>query len=121
MFAKYSGAAAGIVAAALCLCGGAAAREEVPYVSAYDIAKYCAAPDQTIDNALCVWFVMGALEVIVNNRAYGLSVCPPHIINTAQAVRLTREWLAAHPDQELRPASYAVAAAVAGTFPCEKK
>lgn len=120
MLARYCGAGTAIGVAALYLCGSAAAREEVPYLSAGDLAKYCAAPDQTIDNALCVWFVLGALEVIVNNRVYGLAVCPPHMINSAQAVRLTREWLAAHPDQELRPASYGVAAAVAGAFPCKK-
>src|SRR6266481_698527 len=68
MFAKYRVAAAVIAAIAPCLCGSAAAREEVPYLFASDLAKYCAAADQTIDNALCVWFVMGALEVIVNNR-----------------------------------------------------
>jgi hypothetical protein len=62
MFAKYRVAAAVIAAIAPCLCGSAAAREEVPYLFASDLAKYCAAADQTIDNALCVWFVMGALE-----------------------------------------------------------
>jgi hypothetical protein len=120
MFAKCSSAAAAIAAVALCLCGSAAAHPEVPYIVAGNIAKYCAAPDQTMDNALCVWFVTGALEVIVNNRAYGRSVCPPHMINLAQAVRLTREWLDAHPDEGMRPASYAIATALAEAFPCEK-
>jgi hypothetical protein len=120
MFAKYRVAAAVIAAIAPCLCGSAAAREEVPYLFASDLAKYCAAADQTIDNALCVWFVMGALEVIVNNRAYGLSVCPPHMINLPEAVTTTRKWLDAHPKQNLRPASYAVAAALAEAHPCGK-
>src|SRR5690242_12422657 len=105
MIAKHCGGAAVIAIAALCLGGSGAVRAEVPYVSAYDLGRYCAAPDQTIDNALCVWFVLGALEVIVNNRSYGLSACPPHMINSAQAVKLTREWLAAHPDQEVRAGS----------------
>jgi Ssp1 endopeptidase immunity protein Rap1a len=91
----------------------------------YNTVRVCvrshrAAPDQTIDNALCVWFVTGAIEVIVNNRSYGFSVCPPHVINSAQAVKLTRLWLAAHPDQEVRAGSYAVAAAVADAFSCKK-
>jgi hypothetical protein len=120
MFAKCGGAAAAIAAMALCLCGSATARPEVPYIFAGDIARYCAAPEQTMDNALCVWFVTGALEVIVNNRSYGRSVCPPHMINLAQAVRLAREWLDAHPNQGMHPASYAIAAALAETFPCEK-
>jgi hypothetical protein len=118
MSAKYCVAAA--AAATLYLGSSASLRAANPYVSAYDLNRYCAAPDQTIDNALCVWFITGALEVIVNNRSYGFSVCPPHMINSAQAVKLTRLWLAAHPDPEVRAGSSAVAAAVAAAFPCKK-
>jgi hypothetical protein len=120
MFAKHHVAAAAIAAMMMGLCGGAVAREEVPYIYGGDLAKDCAAPDQTIEYAICAWFVMGALEVIVNNPSYGLSACPPHMINGPQAVKLTRLWLAAHPEQELRPGSYSVAAAVAAAFPCKK-
>jgi hypothetical protein len=42
------------------------------------------------------------------------------MINGPQAVKLTRSWLAAHPEQELRPGPYVVAAAVATAFPCKK-
>lgn len=120
MFARYHVTAAVIAAMVPCLCGTAVAREETTYLYGSDLAKYCAAPDQTTDDMVCDWFVAGALEVIVNNPSYGLSACPPHMINGPQAVKLTRLWLAAHPEQELRPGSYAVAAAVAAAFPCKK-
>ena len=120
MFTKYDIVAAAIAATMMCLSGSAVAREETSYFYGGHLAKYCAAPDQTTDYLVCVWFVMGALEVIVNNQAYGLSVCPPHMINSAQAVELTRLWLAAHPEQEVRPGSYVVASAVAAAFPCKK-
>ncbi len=120
MLAKYLGAVAGVVAAAQCFSLSAAARQEVYYSTAGDLAKRCAAADQTIDNALCVWFVWGAAEVVANNPAYGFSVCFPDLSALAVTVDVTRKWLNAHPEQELRPASYAVAAALAEAYPCKQ-
>ena len=71
MFTKYGVVAAAIAATMMCLSGSAVAREETSYFYGCHLAKYCAAPDQTTDYLVCVWFVMARSRSSSTTRLMG--------------------------------------------------
>jgi hypothetical protein len=83
------------------------------------LEKLCAADRQSGQYAMCWSFIAAVLEVLENNSIYGYKVCIPQLTNVDQAVRLTTEWIKAHPDSGIKAASLVTTEALAAAFPCK--
>jgi Rap1a immunity proteins len=84
-----------------------------------NLQQFCAAGRQSGEYAMCWWFIAAVLEVLENNSVGGYKVCVPHLTNIDQAVKLTTEWIGAHPDSGIKAASVVTIEALAAAFPCK--
>jgi Rap1a immunity proteins len=68
---------------------------------------------------MCLSFIAAVLEVLKNNSVGRYKVCVPHLTNIDRAVKLTAEWIEAHPDSGIKAASLVTTQALAAAFPCK--
>jgi hypothetical protein len=88
------------------------------YEPAGTLRRACDSKEK-VESEICFVFVVTTLEIAINNRIYGLTVCPPPHTNGQQAVKIARTWLNTYPEDELLPASQVVTDALAAAFPCD--
>jgi hypothetical protein len=92
---------------------------EVTYEYAGDLNGLCASGDPAT-KAVCFGFVGGVLEIVANSPVYGLSACISPLTPLSKAVDVTKKWLTVHPEYSAKPASLAIAQALAEAFPCNR-
>jgi Rap1a immunity proteins len=68
----------------------------------------------------CVGYIEGVFEVATNNPIDGIISCVNKLRNSSTIVQLTLKWIAAHPENAQKPASTAIAEALAQAYPCTK-
>jgi hypothetical protein len=101
----------------------ATASDPIPPIAlwyGFNLEKLCAADRQSGEYAMCWSFVAAVLEVLENNSIYGYKVCLPQLIHVDQAVKLTTEWIEAHPESRIKAASLITTKALDAAFPCKK-
>jgi len=114
---KFLGIVVGITIAAGLLFPGSSSSAEVTYEEAYDLNQLCTAKDIN-RNAMCDGYILGIFEVITNTPVYGFVACVPPLSGTSKALERATAWLAKHPKENMRPASWAIAKAFAEIYPC---
>jgi hypothetical protein len=70
------------------------------YEPAGTLRRACDSKEK-VGSEICFVFVVTTLEIAVNNRIYGLTVCPPSHTNGQRAVKIAKTWLNGHPEDEL--------------------
>ncbi|HEY5047034.1 MAG TPA: Rap1a/Tai family immunity protein [Rhizomicrobium sp.] len=91
--------------------------DEVAYEYAGDLSNACNSTDAHA--AVCAGIIGATLEILANkNRVYGLVACVPRKTTLNKAIYLTKKWMHDHPQEQVRPASFVVARALATSFAC---
>ena len=119
MSLKFRRGAVGIIAT-ICFSLGnqPVAFGEVIYEYAGGLNQLCTSQDVAA-KAVCEGFIGGVLDVVANNSIYGFTACIPPMTPMSKAADVTKNWLTVHPESSTRPASSAIAQALAEAFPCK--
>lgn len=92
--------------------------EPTAYFYAGNFKHLCASVDAR-ELELCEGFIGATLEIVTNNRIYGIHACVPPRTSLGAAVRISKRWFDTHPEEGTQAASLAVARAMAAAFPCK--
>lgn len=108
------------IAVALTLTGLSPSASQANFVSGHDLHKWCQ-NEAKIDQALCVAFTMGVIDMIQSAQHSGdfkPSICFPDTAKGGQVVDVAKKWFVDNPQHRHFVASDLVKVAMEEAFPC---
>jgi hypothetical protein len=106
-----------VIGAVFFYCGDVLAIAHPPVEIADSLYKLCNRSDDG-SKAVCTGYIAGAFDALAENPINGITTCVPAMTKLSTIKRLTLHWIASHQDCRVKPASEAVADAIAEAFPC---